>query len=72
MYKIPDYTEEPSFEMIDFLHENPNDWDGDECGIVLYNDSESDEPSYRGGPGDWVYKDEDGIYRVKKSDEVSN
>lgn len=69
MYQIPDYTEEPSEEMIEFLNENPRDWDGDETGIVLYD--ENDVEIY-GAPGDWVYKDENGVYRIKKSNEVSD
>ena len=48
--------------MVDFLHANPNKWDGDECGIILHN-PEGEELAV---PGDYIVRGEDGVYHVEK------
>ena len=63
-YQIPQYDEDASEEMIEWLHENAEDWDGDPFGITLYHDDGSEE---FGAPGDWVVRDENGRYRIEKS-----
>ena len=55
-YTIPLYNEMPSDEMIDWLHENPNDWSGDDFGIHL--NQETDE-YVSGGPGETVARDDE-------------
>ena len=65
MFKIPDYDEDPSDEMVEFLHGNPEKWYGDECGIILIHNDGSEE---EGVPGDSVFKDEDGVYHIRKAE----
>lgn len=68
-YQIPRHDQEPSEEMIDWLHENTEDWSGDECGIVLVHTDGGEETGF---PGDWVVRDENGRYHIEKekSDEA--
>ena len=63
-FTIPNYGEEPSTEMVDFLNENPLDWDGDDSGIALF-DSDGEVASL-GFPGDEIYVDSDGVYKIEK------
>lgn len=68
-YQIPHHHQEPSEEMIEWLHENTEDWSGDESGIVLIHTDGGEE---HGAPGDWIVRDKDGRYSVEKekSDET--
>ena len=68
-YQIPRHDQEPSEEMIEWLHENIEDWSGDECGIALIHNDGTEE---LGLPGDWIVRDKDGRYSVEKekSDEA--
>lgn len=62
-YQIPQHDVEPTEEMIEWLHENEEDWSGDECGIVLIHNDGTEETGY---PGDWVVRDEHGRYHIEK------
>lgn len=62
MFQIPRSEEHPSEEMIAFLHECTQDWDGDDCGINI--------AGVLGGPGDWVVRDEKGLYSILTDQEV--
>lgn len=62
-YQIPQYNEAPSEEMIEWLSENIEDWDGDPSGITLIHNDNTEE---FGAPGDWVVRDENGRYRIQK------
>jgi len=64
-FVVPDFHLDPSEEMIEFLHENPLGWEGDECGLILYNTDGN--VAYTALPGDTVYRDQDGVYRVEKA-----
>jgi len=68
-YQIPSHDVAPSDEMIEWLHENIEDWSGDECGIVLIHNDGTEETGF---PGDWVVRDKDGRYHIEKekSDEA--
>ena len=69
-YLIPAHGVMPSEEMIEWLHENPLDWDGDDDGITLYV-ADKDEPEL-GSPGeDYVVRFEDGSYRIVKSADLT-
>ncbi len=63
-FQIPKHDEDPSEGMIAFLAECPQAWDGDESGICIY--SPSQEQAMIGGPGDWVVRDENGVYSIVK------
>lgn len=41
-FTVPAYDEDPNEDMINFLHELPIEWDGDECGINFYNPGEEE------------------------------
>ena len=62
-FQIPARGEEPSEEMIAFLHDNPLDWDGDDEGINL--EVEGHEESEFGDHGDFVIET-NGVYRIEK------
>lgn len=66
VFKVPAYDQMPSDEMIEWLHEMSQEWDGDECGISIYpplgSNGEVGEPKLA-GPGDYVVSSE-GIYYV--------
>ena len=34
-YQIPQHDQEPSEEMIEWLHENTEDWSGEKAGVSL-------------------------------------
>jgi len=62
-YQIPQHDEAPSEEMIEWLHENLEDWNGEPDGITLIHNDGTEE---HGAPGDWVVRDEHGMYRIEK------
>lgn len=62
-YQIPAHNEEPSTEMVEWLHENAENWEGNDTGIVLYHDDGSAETGF---PGDWLVRDEAGRYSVER------
>lgn len=70
-YRIPQHNEDPSDEMVDFLSENTEDWDGDDSGITLgtTDGSAGDE---LGGPGDWVVRLDNGQYRIRNHEWMLN
>jgi hypothetical protein len=49
--------------MIEWLHENAEEWDGDESGIVLHHADGTEETGF---PGDWIIRDGNGRYSVEK------
>lgn len=61
-YQIPAPGVDPSREMVEWLHINPEKWDGDESGITLYH---ADGSTEFGRPGDWIAC-ADGRYYVIK------
>lgn len=61
-FQIPAH-EEPTPEMIEWLHENTEDWTGDESGIVLIHNDGTEET---GEPGDWVVRDNQGRYSIER------
>ena len=69
-YLIPAHGVMPSDEMIEWLHENPLDWDGDDGGINIYV-ADKDEPEL-GSPGDYVVRYNDGTYRIVKAADFDN
>ena len=63
VFKVPAHDEMPSEEMIEWLHEMSQEWDGDECGISIYPPlGPAGEPKLA-GPGDYVVESE-GVYHV--------
>lgn len=66
VFKVPAYDEMPSDEMIEWLHQMSQEWDGDECGLSIYPPlgpaGEVGEPKLA-GPGDYVVESE-GVYYV--------
>ena len=70
-YLIPAHGVMPSEEMIEWLHENPLDWDGDDGGITLEVAGKEDHEL--GSPGeDYVVRFEDGSYRIVKAADFDN
>lgn len=63
-FVVPSHSEDPAMGMIDFLHENPMKWEGDESGLIFYG--ADDQVTYHAFPGDTVYRDQAGVYRVEK------
>lgn len=63
-YQIPDYNSDASDEMVEWLHKMEQEWDGDECGIIIWKKDVDDEDPYVGGPGDYVCE-ENGIYWIE-------
>lgn len=66
VWKIPQHDEMPSEEMIDWLSEMTQEWDGDESGIVIFppvgpNGEIGVEKV--GAPGDYVVES-DGVYYI--------
>jgi hypothetical protein len=60
-FQIPQRDEMPSEEMVEFLHECTQEWDGDEEGITIGD--------VLGGPGDWVVRC-DGVYTILTAKQV--
>ena len=60
VWKIPQHDEMPSEEMIDWLSEMTQEWDGDESGITISFPSGYDMV---GAPGDYVVESE-GVYYI--------
>lgn len=60
-FKVPLFDEMPSDEMIDWLHENPNDWEGDESGIALSFPGQGDQniKYSQAFPGDYVVRNDE-------------
>ena len=50
-YRIPAYDEDPSDELIEFLHANPHEWEGSESGISLEHPHVGRQEA---APGDWI------------------
>lgn len=65
-YQIPLHDEMPSDEMVEWLHENTEDWDGDPSGITLIHNDGTEE---LGLPGDFVVRDENGRYSIEKGEQ---
>jgi hypothetical protein len=51
-HRVPQSGEEPSTEMVDFLAECPQPWDGDDFGIHI----QVGGTTYEAEPGDWIVK----------------
>jgi hypothetical protein len=73
VWQIPQRDEMPSDEMIEWLHEMSQEWDGDESGIVIFPplgpNGEVGE-SKVGGPGDYVVEN-NGIYGIVTASEFA-
>lgn len=52
-FQIPDYDQDPPEGMVEWLHENPKEWEGDSSGILM------DGCFY--GCGDWMLRSEYGF-----------
>lgn len=61
VWKIPQHDEMPSEEMIDWLSEMTQEWDGDESGITISPPDGGDAKI--GAPGDYVVES-DGVYYI--------
>lgn len=68
-YRIPALGQEPSEEMIEWLHTMPNEWDGDDSGITICSLDGNTENDKTGGPGDWVIC-ADGVWTIVKDAEA--
>lgn len=60
-YQVPRHDTAPSEEMIEWLHQMTQEWDGDESGVTIT--SPSGESSSLAGPGDAIVE-HGGVYRV--------
>ena len=60
VWKIPQHDEMPSEEMIDWLSEMTQEWDGDESGITI---TSPEGKEMAGAPGDYVIES-DGVYYI--------
>lgn len=67
-YRVPDRDTEPSDAMIDWLHLNPKNWEGDGEGIVLQVGDDEDNVVIA-SIGDWVIEI-DGVYNVAKHEDM--
>jgi hypothetical protein len=66
VWQIPKHDEMPSEEMIAWLHEMKQEWDGDESGISIappLGPNDEIGEAKLGGPGDYIVESE-GIYYV--------
>lgn len=54
-FQIPSHEQAPSEEMIEWLGQCAQEWEGDESGITI--------DDQLGGPGDWVVE-EKGVYFI--------
>lgn len=50
MFQVPNFSEDPGDDMVEFMQECPHEWNGDECGISI----EIANISYEATPGMWV------------------
>lgn len=70
-FQVPRLQEEPSQELIDRLYKGGfGDWEGDESGMVFYNDHVLvDQIERNAGPGDWVVVSQHGaeVYKSKRN-----
>ena len=55
-FRIPNFGEDPTDEMVEFLNENHLPWDGDESGIRLTSYAGGKEYEVIGEPGDYVVR----------------
>jgi hypothetical protein len=60
VWKIPQHDEMPSEEMIGWLSEMTQEWDGDESGITI---TSPEGKVMVGSPGDYVVES-DGVYYI--------
>ena len=66
VWQIPLHDEMPSEEMIDWLSEMTQEWDGDESGITIWPPcglTDEKQKSKTGAPGDYVVES-DGVYYI--------
>ncbi len=61
-HQIPHHDDEPSDEMIEFLNDMKQKWEGDECGIIIYDG----DKIYAGYEGDFVCA-ENGKYWIENA-----
>lgn len=61
-YQIPQRGDEPGEEMIEWLNECEQDWDGDDEGVTI-TPIDGGDPVL-GNPGDWIYRDENDVYHI--------
>lgn len=58
-FQIPPHEVDPSEEMIAWLNELKQEWDGDDSGIIVCIGTQNGEQVWAtGGPGDWLIEDE--------------
>jgi hypothetical protein len=71
-FQVPTHDQMPSEEMIEWLHEMTQEWDGDESGIVIFppvgSNGEVGEEKIA-GPGDYIVS-VNGTYHVLLRDEL--
>ena len=66
LHRIPNYGEDPSEELVEWLSNLEQDWDGDDCGL---NITLPDGTQSVGGPGDWVCFDpQTGVTYIEKDE----
>lgn len=63
LYQIPNHGEDPSPELVEYLSDLDQEWDGDDSGITIQLPSGA---WVIGGPGDWICFDpETGVAYVE-------
>ena len=73
VWQIPQHDQMPSEEMIEWLHQMGQEWDGDESGISIappLGPNGEVRDAKVGGPGDYVVEN-DGVYYIVTSQEFA-
>lgn len=63
--QLPPADQDPSDELVDFLAESPNDWEGERHGELVIHTLEG---TMSAQPGDWIIKGVKGEYYPCKPD----
>lgn len=62
---VPAHSVAPSDEMVEWLHMMEQEWEGDECGVLVWPPGVADADPDLASPGDAVVE-HGGVYRVYK------
>lgn len=69
-FQIPPHEVDPSEEMIAWLHEMKQEWDGDDSGVTVCIGVENGEQQWViASPGDWLIQDESTGFVTKATEE---
>lgn len=63
--QLPPVDEDPTQELVDFLHSMPCDWEGERHGEIVIHTLEG---TMSAGPGDWIIKGVKGEFYPCKND----